>query len=115
MLVSKSNFRLAAVDCMNEFVTFAHYFGLYENAAKRKEAYENGIASFSVAEYTDPGKALQKKYESAVKAAIDKLFVLNLRYRRKNGENIICRLENFADYVKVLDEIEEFLVQEKAN
>lgn len=110
MLVSKTNFRLAAVDCMTEFATFAHFFGLYEKAAERKEAYENGVATFSVVEFEDPKAVLQKRYEQAAKAAIDKLFVLNHKYHKKNGENIVCYLENFADYIKALDEIEAFLM-----
>lgn len=107
--ISIQNLKLSAVLELEKFMNFSHYYGLYNNAEKKLVAYKSGNASFEIAEMMHPEEELQEMYTTSVHRAINKLFVLDRAFFKREGAHIVAKLDNFEDYVEVLEAIQVFV------
>lgn len=115
MLVSKSKFKMAALECVSEFMTFAHFYGICEAARKRRDNFIGGHLTFETAEYKNPSAELEQRYTESVKRAANKLLVLDRKFHDKNGEHIVAYLDTFEDFEKALEEISNISTQSRTN
>lgn len=91
---------MSAITCTAEFMNFAHYFRIYKQAEKRRNDMNCNAATDAAV------KESQGKFEQAVSTAMNKLFRLDTMFFKETGEHVVVKLNNFGEYLEVLQNIE---------
>lgn len=106
--ISRSNFKLAAMEFTKDFMVFAHYYQISIMCENKLTACLANQVSFEIAESSETVEQLQNSYKKSVENAMRKLFKLDKLFFARYREHIVEKLDSFESYEQAIEEITDF-------